>query len=172
VAATKLLTIAQAFLCLCVLFSKVAVADFLLKIVLKKWYLHPLLSCALHYDYQLTDTSRHKYTLWFCMVSVSVLSIAIFVGLFAQCRPVSMVWDPSIKGTCYFNAANLATVNASYSTFLDFLLAGKFNRNSVSSQGRIKAYTKPALPWVFLRNLQMKPKEKITINLSLSVGIL
>jgi len=128
--ATKLLTIALAFLVLCVLFSKVAVADFLLKIVLEKW---------------------HRYILWFCMASISVLSVVTIIGLFAQCHPVEMVWDSSIKGTCYINTTNLATVNAAYSTFLDFLLA--------------------ALPWYFLRKLHMKPKEKIIINLSLSVGI-
>ncbi|KAF2804033.1 uncharacterized protein BDZ99DRAFT_398878 [Mytilinidion resinicola] len=130
VAATKLLIISQTFLCLCVWFSKVATADFLLKIVTQKW---------------------HKIFLYFCMISVSVLGAVVFVGFYTQCSPLGMAWDPRIQGKCYINVTVLGTVNAAYTTAIDFILAG--------------------LPWLFLRKLQMKPKEKLIINLSLSVGI-
>ncbi|KAF2497732.1 hypothetical protein BU16DRAFT_323455 [Lophium mytilinum] len=130
VAATKLLIISQTFLCLCVWFSKVAVADFLLKIVTQKW---------------------HKMVLQFCMVSVTILGAVTFVGFYTQCSPLALAWDPRVKGNCSINVTVLGTVNAAYTTAIDFILAG--------------------LPWLFLRKLQMKPKEKLIINLSLSVGI-
>ncbi|OCK76136.1 hypothetical protein K432DRAFT_273321, partial [Lepidopterella palustris CBS 459.81] len=128
--ATRLIIIAQSFNCLGIGASKSTVADFLLKIVIDTW---------------------HKIILWTCIITISLLSIITAIGLYTQCVPLESIWDPSIKGKCYFSIAALGTTLASYSTFLDFFLA--------------------ALPWYFLRNLQMKPKEKLIINLALSSGV-
>ncbi|OCK81465.1 hypothetical protein K432DRAFT_392157 [Lepidopterella palustris CBS 459.81] len=124
VKATRLIIISQTFLAVCIVFSKTAVADFLLKIVVERW---------------------HKNVLWFCIVSTTILGTSVFLGFYTQCTPLESVWNPSVTGKCHMNMTVLGTINA------DFVLA--------------------ALPWYFLRNLQMKPKEKIIINLSLSVGV-
>jgi len=94
----------------------------------------------------------HKAILWTAIATLAIDCVFNFVAFYVQCLPVESVWDPSIPHTCHINITLAGTLIASYGTFLDFFLA--------------------ALPWFFLRNLHMKPKDKMMINLSLSAGIL
>ncbi|CAH0022450.1 unnamed protein product, partial [Clonostachys rhizophaga] len=72
-------------------------------------------------------------------------------AVFAQCSPVESIWNPLLadKKVCHINLTILAFVDCS--AFLDFVLAG--------------------FPWIALRNLNMKRKERITICISLSLGV-
>lgn len=109
------------------------------------------------------------HCLWVCSI--------IFIPRLPNClpgysSPVDANWDPSIGKECGFDVAmigffltgeiqlvkqhvlssqSLIPVTA-YGAFLDFFLAG--------------------LPWYILGGLHIKQKEKITICISLSTGIL
>ncbi|CAM1510801.1 Fc.00g083140.m01.CDS01 [Cosmosporella sp. VM-42] len=112
--------------------GKVVVAVFLLRIVTANW---------------------HKWFLWFCIVSMLILSILLSVAVFVQCTPVQSIWDPLLadQKVCYLSLTAVAFIDCSYAAAMDFALA--------------------AFPWVALRGLNMKRKERITICVSLSLGI-
>ncbi|PLB42583.1 uncharacterized protein BDW47DRAFT_121684 [Aspergillus candidus] len=94
----------------------------------------------------------HKAFLWFWNISIMILSIFLSITVFVQCTPVESIWDPRVpKKGCSLNLTVIATVMCAWSAVLDFVLA--------------------LFPWVALWDLNMKKKEKITICLSLSLGI-
>ncbi|OCK85025.1 hypothetical protein K432DRAFT_439566 [Lepidopterella palustris CBS 459.81] len=93
----------------------------------------------------------HKITLWIATIALSVECIFNFIAFYVQCTPVEAIWNTSLPHVCHINITVAGIVLASCGTFLDFFFA--------------------ALPWYFLRNLHMKRKEKLTINLSLSAGV-
>ncbi|KAF2813111.1 uncharacterized protein BDZ99DRAFT_556429 [Mytilinidion resinicola] len=95
---------------------------------------------------------KHKIILYTSMSIIALLCLLEFIGLFIQCFPVYSNWNPFITDkVCKFNVTAVGYTLAGYSTFLDFFLA--------------------ALPWFFLRSLQIKRRERLTINISLSAGV-
>ncbi|KAG4033231.1 hypothetical protein MFRU_005g02440 [Monilinia fructicola] len=94
----------------------------------------------------------HKVLLYFWMVTIMVLSLLLAIAVFLQCTPVQSIWDPRIEGTCTLSLTIIAKVMCSWSAAMDFFLA--------------------AFPWAVIWNLNMKRKEKITICVSLSLGII
>ncbi|KAF2798421.1 hypothetical protein K505DRAFT_357516 [Melanomma pulvis-pyrius CBS 109.77] len=92
----------------------------------------------------------HKIILWISIGICGVLSFLEFLGLFVQCFPVKANWNPFMEKRCHFDVDMVGYLLTAYGAFLDFFLA--------------------ALPWIFLRGLQIKRKEKITICISLSAG--
>ncbi|KAL4874554.1 hypothetical protein BJY04DRAFT_225864 [Aspergillus karnatakaensis] len=94
----------------------------------------------------------HKAFLWFWNISIMFLSILLAIVVFAQCTPVQSIWDPRVpKEACPVSMPKVATVMCAWSAVLDFVLA--------------------FFPWYALWQLNMKRKEKITICLSLSLGV-
>lgn len=48
--------------------------------------------------------NRHKWQewlLWVVIITTAVVNIVACVLLFCQCKPVEVVWDPRIPGTCW-----------------------------------------------------------------------
>ncbi|KAM5343710.1 hypothetical protein ACJ41O_012247 [Fusarium nematophilum] len=123
---------AQSTVAMAIGMGKVVVAVFLLRIVTASW---------------------HRWFLWFCVVSMMVLSTVLAVAVFAQCTPVESIWNPLLadKKVCYMSLTVVAFIDCAYAAAMDFLLAG--------------------FPWIALRGLNMKRKERITICCSLSLGV-
>ncbi|EWY81750.1 hypothetical protein FOYG_15966 [Fusarium oxysporum NRRL 32931] len=84
----------------------------------------------------------HRWFLWFCTVSMVIMSIFLAVTVFAQCTPA----DPAPCTCCC-----VLTLSQAYAAAMDFILAG--------------------FPLIALHGLNMKPKERHTICLSLSLGV-
>ncbi|CAG9957028.1 unnamed protein product [Clonostachys rosea f. rosea IK726] len=102
---------------------------------------------------RIVTATWQRWFLWFCIGSMMLLSFILSSVVFAQCSPVESIWNPLLadKKVCHINLTILAFVDCSYAAFLDFVLAG--------------------FPWIALRNLNMKRKERITICISLSLGV-
>ncbi|KAI1138447.1 hypothetical protein F5Y05DRAFT_418770 [Hypoxylon sp. FL0543] len=95
----------------------------------------------------------HKVVLWFWIVTMMAWSLLLAISVFAQCTPVEALWDARVKiKSCPINLTNIAFIMCSWSAAMDFFLA--------------------AFPWAVLWNLNMQKREKITICVSLSLGIL
>lgn len=103
----------------------------------------------------MTDFSvlyRQKMILWGWMISNGFLALMLGISVFAQCTPARALWDHSIAiQSCSINLTNVAYVTCSWSAAMDFFLA--------------------IFPWFVLWDLNMKRREKITVCLSLSLGV-
>ncbi|KAI2464229.1 hypothetical protein F4781DRAFT_425700 [Annulohypoxylon bovei var. microspora] len=96
---------------------------------------------------------RHKVILWFWIITIMAWSLLLAISCFAQCTPVEALWDTRIKiESCSLNLTTIAFIMCSWSAAMDFFLA--------------------AFPWIVLWNLNMQRREKITICVSLSLGVL
>ncbi|KAI1774371.1 hypothetical protein F4818DRAFT_80454 [Hypoxylon cercidicola] len=94
----------------------------------------------------------HKVVLWFWIVTMMCWSCLLAISCFAQCTPVEAIWDARITDkSCPINLTTIAFIMCSWSAAMDFFLA--------------------AFPWVVLWKLNMPKKEKITICVSLSLGV-
>ncbi|KAF7959487.1 hypothetical protein EAE96_001103 [Botrytis aclada] len=101
---------------------------------------------------RIVNQTWHKILLYFWILTILVLSFLLAIAVFAQCTPVQSIWDPTVKGTCTLSLTVIAKVMCSWSAAMDFFLAG--------------------FPWVVIWGLNIKQKEKITICVSLSLGII
>ncbi|EXK24850.1 hypothetical protein FOXG_12002 [Fusarium oxysporum f. sp. lycopersici 4287] len=83
-----------------------------------------------------------------------IMSIFLAVTVFAQCTPAESIWNPELadQRVCHLSLTAVAITYCSYAAAMDFILAG--------------------FPWIALHGLNMKPKERHTICLSLSLGVL
>nr|RBR01100.1 hypothetical protein FVER53263_10593 [Fusarium verticillioides] len=95
----------------------------------------------------------HRWVLWFYDVSMMIMSIFLGVTVFAQCTPAESIWNPELadQRVCHLSLTIVAITYCSYAAAMDFILAG--------------------FPWIALHGLNMKPKERHTICLSLSMGV-
>ncbi|OCK75157.1 hypothetical protein K432DRAFT_309161, partial [Lepidopterella palustris CBS 459.81] len=91
----------------------------------------------------------HRFVLWTSIVAITILMTITFIGFYVQCTPLASIWNPSVPGKYYFNEYSSVMFASAYSTCMDFILGG--------------------LPWLFLRKLKMKPRDKITRLCSLSI---
>ncbi|EXL97600.1 hypothetical protein FOIG_09925 [Fusarium odoratissimum NRRL 54006] len=81
------------------------------------------------------------------------MGIFLAVTVLAQCTPAKSIWNPELANqrVCHLSLTVVAITYCSYATTMDFILAG--------------------FPWIALHGLNMKPKERHTICLSLSLGV-
>lgn len=94
----------------------------------------------------------HKFALWWCIVTNFIFTSLVVIAIYVQCTPVEAVWNPYITNAkCTINLGQMSVGYAAYGSAIDFFLA--------------------ALPWHALRNLQMNPRQKLVINISLSLGV-
>lgn len=95
-----------------------------------------------------------RNVLWFCITLMMILSVLLSISLFAQCTPVQSIWDPRLAAerVCTFDMVTMAYIACSWAAVMDFFLA--------------------IFPWIVLRNLNMKRKERLTICASLSLGVM
>ncbi|KAG7406482.1 hypothetical protein Forpe1208_v014256 [Fusarium oxysporum f. sp. rapae] len=124
--------IGHVFVALATGIGRVSAAMFLLRIVMKPW---------------------HRWFLWFCTVSMVIMSIFLAVTVFAQCTPAESIWNPELadQRVCHLSLTVVAITYCSYAAAMDFILAD--------------------FPWIALHGLNMKPKERHTTCLSLSLGV-
>ncbi|KAI1080756.1 hypothetical protein F5B20DRAFT_589130 [Whalleya microplaca] len=95
----------------------------------------------------------HKAVLWFWIITMMAWSMLLAISCFAQCTPVESIWDARVKPkSCPLDLTLIAFIMCSWSAAMDFFLA--------------------AFPWWVLWNLNMQKKEKFTICVSLSLGVL
>ncbi|KAG6365590.1 hypothetical protein INS49_007201 [Diaporthe citri] len=93
-----------------------------------------------------------KMILWAWMISNGFLALMLGISVFAQCTPTQALWDHTVAiQSCPISLTNVAYVTCSWSAAMDFFLA--------------------VFPWFVLWELNMKRREKITVCLSLSLGI-
>ncbi|KAI3391087.1 hypothetical protein diail_7965 [Diaporthe ilicicola] len=101
---------------------------------------------------RILTTSWQKMILWAWMISNGFLALMLAISVFAQCTPTQALWDHTIAiQSCPINLTNVAYVTCSWTAAMDFFLA--------------------LFPWFVLWNLNMKRREKITVCLSLSLGV-
>ncbi|KAI0128641.1 hypothetical protein BJ170DRAFT_693472 [Xylariales sp. AK1849] len=101
---------------------------------------------------RIINTKWQKFILWGWIITIMFLSVFLAVSCFAQCYPVQSLWDTDVKVQyCALNLTNIAFVMCSFSAAMDFFLA--------------------LCPYYVLKDLNMKPKEKWTIIVSLSLGV-
>ncbi|KAM0082065.1 hypothetical protein ACKRZS_005785 [Fusarium odoratissimum] len=95
----------------------------------------------------------HRWFLWFCAVSMVIMSIFLAVTVLAQCTPAKSIWNPELANqrVCHLSLTVVAITYCSYAAAMDFILAGFL--------------------WIALHGLNIKPKERHTICLSLSLGV-
>ncbi len=75
---------------------------------------------------QLEGTKRNgKRILYFCVASNYIVSFLFIPLLWAQCSPVSKIWNPSIAGTCYSKETymDFAYFQGNFGATLDTALA-------------------------------------------------
>lgn len=90
VQAQKYETIGQAVCIFNIIFSKCAVAFFLLRIVFKRW---------------------HKALIWCCIVTTTLLTTWGTIAIFIQCTPVEKVWNfQGVDGVCWLDFAKIGLV--------------------------------------------------------------
>lgn len=79
VLATKLDWLCQAFVITALTIGKISVAFLILRISITKW---------------------HAYFLHTINVILLLINIPLIVWTYAQCQPPSLLWDPSLAGSC------------------------------------------------------------------------
>ncbi|KAI0095972.1 hypothetical protein F4814DRAFT_457562 [Daldinia grandis] len=95
----------------------------------------------------------HKVVLWFWISTMMGWSILLSITVFAQCVPFESLYDERVpREYCPLDLTTIAYIMCSWSAAMDFFLAG--------------------FPWMVLWKLNMGKKEKVTICVSLSLGIL
>lgn len=94
----------------------------------------------------------HKAFLWFCIISTVIVCILCAVLDFFQSSPIAAMFDPSLPHTVNFNFTANAIFSGSYTAMMDFVLA--------------------LFPWYFLAQVQIKRKERLTISIGLTLGVL
>ncbi|KFA54322.1 hypothetical protein S40293_04839 [Stachybotrys chartarum IBT 40293] len=92
--------------------------------------------------------------LWVIGATMGAFQLVALVVQWAQCQPLEKVWNPFLpEGSClpYQINLGLSMGSAAYSGVIDLALA--------------------AIPWIVLKDLQIKRKEKIGIALAMSMGV-
>lgn len=102
------------------------------------------------------------------------LSILLAITVFAQCTPVQSIWDSRVPSNgCSLNLTIMATIMCGMLCFSPSIhdLPSSLS-NIYLAWSAVLDFVLALFPWVALWNLNMKKKEKYTICLSLSLGIL
>lgn len=97
----------------------------------------------------------YRYIILCSIFIVAVVTVAIFLAVALQCRPLSLAWDPtSATGTCMapIQVTRLGYVLSAVDIYSDCLYA--------------------LLPIPMLWNVQMTTKAKMSICLVLGVGVM
>ena len=89
---------------------------------------------------------------WFCIIGLFLTMLPSAMLTWIQCKPMAKLWMPSIEGHCWpmAVAATYAYFNTAFCVAADFALA--------------------SIPWVLLRQLQLRTKEKLGLGIAMSMG--
>ncbi|KAH9206630.1 hypothetical protein DL95DRAFT_486690, partial [Leptodontidium sp. 2 PMI_412] len=96
--------LAEAFGTLAIGVGKVAVALFLMCVIVSKW---------------------HKGILWFCIATMMALGALLVISIWVQCTPTRSLWDPRLAAerVCHLDFISLAKVFCGWAAAMDFFLA-------------------------------------------------
>ncbi|KAF2014033.1 hypothetical protein BU24DRAFT_452802 [Aaosphaeria arxii CBS 175.79] len=103
---------------------------------------------------RLTAVKWHKHIIWFIIVSINIMMLAVTAMTFGQCTPVEKLWDVMLPGHCWDNRIVIyfSIAVGVYSCLVDVVLA--------------------VCPWLIIHNLQMNKREKFGVILAMSMGCL
>ncbi|KAJ5962989.1 hypothetical protein N7501_007930 [Penicillium viridicatum] len=94
----------------------------------------------------------HRISIWISMISLFIVSVMTAFVLWFQRYPSQSVYDPRVPGRTVIQVTPFSVLLGSWCAAVDFYFA--------------------LLPWIFIWNLNMKFKEKMSIAISLSLGFL
>ncbi|KAK9787634.1 putative Integral membrane protein pth11 [Seiridium cardinale] len=101
---------------------------------------------------RIVNVNWHKWLLHFSIFSAFFVCVSCVVFMYTQCSPAQGIWDPRVTTVCHINFTANAIFSGAYTAAIDFFLA--------------------VFPWFVLWNLKMKRKERLTIAIGLSLGII
>ncbi|KAK2035826.1 hypothetical protein LZ31DRAFT_620220 [Colletotrichum somersetense] len=102
---------------------------------------------------RLVPTLLYKWIIWISMLCLLIASFSTCLVFWFQCSPPRYLWDRETPGGhCPIDSTPVSLILCVLCVIVDFLYA--------------------ALPWFFIWTLQMSKKEKGTILLSLSLGVI
>ncbi|KAL2255276.1 hypothetical protein VTK26DRAFT_3701 [Humicola hyalothermophila] len=103
---------------------------------------------------RLASSKGIKHALWFVIVTVNLVLGANATIHFVQCWPPERLWKPESSGTCWPRSIviNYNMFAAAYSGCMDVVLA--------------------SLPWLVVWKETINTKEKLSVLLAMSMGIL
>ncbi|KAI0015037.1 hypothetical protein F4780DRAFT_784525 [Xylariomycetidae sp. FL0641] len=95
-----------------------------------------------------------RILVWGIIVSVNVFMVLSIILNFAQCTPSKKLWMPNIEGSCWSRDISplFNIFSGVYSGCMDIALA--------------------MLPWIIIKQLQMRRAEKVGVAVAMSCGIL
>ncbi|KAJ5933269.1 hypothetical protein N7516_007758 [Penicillium verrucosum] len=94
----------------------------------------------------------HRISIWISMVSLFIVSVLTALVLWVQRLPSQSVYDSRVPGRTVIPVTPFSVLLGCWCAAVDFYFA--------------------LLPWIFIWNLNMKFKEKMSIAISLSLGFL
>ncbi|KAJ5805082.1 hypothetical protein N7474_010969 [Penicillium riverlandense] len=94
----------------------------------------------------------HRISIWVSMVSLLIVSVATAIIFWIQRLPSESIYDPRVPGRTIVRVTPFSVLLGSWCAAVDFYFA--------------------LLPWLFIWNLNMKFKEKMSIAISLSLGFI
>ncbi|OGM43323.1 hypothetical protein ABOM_008713 [Aspergillus bombycis] len=94
----------------------------------------------------------HRVSIWISMVSLSVVSVMTAIIFWTQRLPSRAIYDPRVPGRTIVSVTPFSVLLGSWCAAVDFYFA--------------------ILPWIFIWELNMRFKEKMTIAISLSLGFI
>ncbi|KIX02573.1 uncharacterized protein Z518_08514 [Rhinocladiella mackenziei CBS 650.93] len=94
-----------------------------------------------------------KLAIWYIILSLNIVMLLCGIFQFVQCKNPAYGWDKSIKTECWplSTFVNYTIFAGAYSAACDFALA--------------------LYPWVILKSLNMKRREKVGVGLAMSLGV-
>ncbi|KAJ0340995.1 hypothetical protein COL154_012069 [Colletotrichum chrysophilum] len=102
---------------------------------------------------RLVTTRLHQFIILFPVIILGIFVVASLCVFWFSCTPVEFLWDRLLPGgSCPIDPGPIATAAGIWSVVVDFWYA--------------------VTPWALLWNLQMPKKEKLLINMSMSLGVI
>ncbi|KAE8356318.1 hypothetical protein BDV28DRAFT_117269 [Aspergillus coremiiformis] len=94
----------------------------------------------------------HRVTIWISMLSLALVSVMTAIVFWIQRLPSNAIYDPRVPGRTVVRIGPFSVLLGSWCAAVDFYFA--------------------ILPWIFIWELNMRFKEKMTIAISLSLGFM
>ncbi|CAI7654462.1 unnamed protein product [Penicillium glandicola] len=94
----------------------------------------------------------HRISIWISMISLLIVSVMTAILFWVQRLPSESIYDPRVPGRTVLKVTPFSVLLGSWCAAVDFYFA--------------------LLPWIFIWNLNMKFKEKMSIAISLSLGFI
>ncbi|KAI0405526.1 hypothetical protein F4802DRAFT_597082 [Xylaria palmicola] len=101
---------------------------------------------------KLANKRTHKISIWLPVIAFAIFVTIALIVSWLSCQPTSHTWDPRVPGECAVDPTPTAVIAGGISVLVDFWYAG--------------------FPWYLLWGVNIAMKRKITILLSLSLGII